>query len=346
MERTDRDFKDGLALDILSPKNRTLVVKQNTSPLAAQFVTGTTGEPFVALSSYSYIIQMNETANDLIAEIEIPYEAGQLSKMGVQEANTYVATLAPDKMSWLVDDGTRNVHRSENNTRIIKMTSLNGEYMLVGRQIVDTSNIFVQYGQGATRTVNMTGGRGTQQSEFIDGMRFSVQTNQSMTMNVAIKEGINPGTLPANTVSLNSFMWIVNTSDPFRRLNAQMFVPCKLPFTISPTKDTDSFPVNRNMLVALRPEGSSPSTMLTVAKRPLNATSGTFLPFNLNQQTVFELPQDKIQISHVGQLDGQYIILVTQPQAVGQSKCADASQVKVLTRILALQPANIVAPRK
>jgi hypothetical protein len=160
MERTDQDFKDGLALDIFSPKNRTLVVKQNTSPLPAQFISGTTGEPFVALSSYSYIIRMNETANDLIAKVEIPYDPEQLKKLGVQEANTYVATLATDKMSWVIDDSTRNVHRSENNTRIIKMTSMDGEYLLVGRKTVDTSNIFVQYGQGVTRTVNMTGGPG------------------------------------------------------------------------------------------------------------------------------------------------------------------------------------------
>ena len=96
MERKDQDFKDGLALDLFSPKDRTLVVKQNNSPLPAQFITGTTGEPFVALSTYSYIIQMNETANDLIAKIEIPYDPVQLRKMGVEEANTYVATLAPN----------------------------------------------------------------------------------------------------------------------------------------------------------------------------------------------------------------------------------------------------------
>jgi len=160
MERTDQDFQDGLAIDLFSPKNRTLVVKQNTSPLPGNFVSGNSGEPFVALSNYSYIVQMNETANDLIAKIEIPYTAEQLNKFSVQEANTYVATLAPDKMSWVVNDLTRNVHRSENNTRIIKMTSMDGEYMLVGRQTVDTSSIFVQYGQGATRTVNMTGGQG------------------------------------------------------------------------------------------------------------------------------------------------------------------------------------------
>jgi hypothetical protein len=80
-------------------------------------------------------------------------------------------------MSWVVNDATRNVHRSENNTRIIKMTSLDGEYVLVRRQTVDTGNIFVQYGRGATRTVNMTAGPGLQEAEFIDGYRFSIQTN-------------------------------------------------------------------------------------------------------------------------------------------------------------------------
>ena len=160
MERTDQDFQDGLALDLFSPKNRTLTVQQNTSPLGAQFISGTTGEPFVALSNYSYIISMNETANDLIAKIEVPYDLKSLNAQGIQEANTYVATLSADKKSWVVDDSTRNVHRSETNTRIIKMTSLDGEYMLVGRQTVDTSNVFVDYGQGATNTVNMTGGTG------------------------------------------------------------------------------------------------------------------------------------------------------------------------------------------
>ncbi|KAH6701229.1 hypothetical protein BKA61DRAFT_681425 [Leptodontidium sp. MPI-SDFR-AT-0119] len=37
MERTDQDFQDGLALDLFSPKNLTLTVKQNTAPLGAQF---------------------------------------------------------------------------------------------------------------------------------------------------------------------------------------------------------------------------------------------------------------------------------------------------------------------
>jgi hypothetical protein len=40
------------------------------------------------------------------------------------------------------------------------MASVDGEYLLVGRQTVDPSNILAQYGQGETRTVNMTDGQG------------------------------------------------------------------------------------------------------------------------------------------------------------------------------------------
>jgi hypothetical protein len=150
-----------------------------------------------------------------------------LKSIGINPANTFVATLAPDKMSWVIDDTTRNVHIQENNTRIIKMQSLDGEFMLVGRKTEDTSNIFVQFGQGATRTVNITGGPGTQSAEFIDGLRFSVQTDKAMTVNVDIKHCVSPGTLPANTQSLNSYMWIVNSSAPFTKINAEMLVPCK-----------------------------------------------------------------------------------------------------------------------
>ena len=71
------------------------------------------------------------------------------------------------------------------------------------------------------------------------------------------------------------------------------------------------------MLVALRPGGSSPSTMLTVAKRALNSTSGQWMPVNANSQIVMELPEDRIEVSGLTQLDGQYVILVTDPKPVG-----------------------------
>jgi hypothetical protein len=228
MERTDQDFQDGLALDLFSPKNRTLVVQQNTSPLPGNFVTGSSGEPFMAVQNYSYIIKMNETANDLIAKIEIPYDPVVLAQMGIQPTNTYVGTLAADKKSWVIDETTRNVHQTENNTRIIKMTSLDGEFILLGRVTTDTSNIFVQYGQGVTRTVNVTGG-GRQEAEFVDGLRFSMvaPAGKQVRMNVDLKNGIDPASLPAGMTALNSYSWVVNTSDPTANMTVAMKVPCK-----------------------------------------------------------------------------------------------------------------------
>lgn len=75
--------------------------------------------------------------------------------------------------------------------------------MLLGRKTEDTSNIFVQYGQGATRTVNVTGGAGIEESEFIDGFRFSVESDKAFTMNADVKNGVPRDALPRDTASLS-----------------------------------------------------------------------------------------------------------------------------------------------
>lgn len=72
--------------------------------------------------------------------------------------------------------------------------------------------------------------------------------------------------------------------------------------------------VNRLMLVALRPGGSSPTTMLTVAKRPLHAPASTvYEKINPANQKVLELTEDRIMVSDITQVDGQYVLLVTPP---------------------------------
>ncbi|KAK7177975.1 hypothetical protein PSPO01_15974 [Paraphaeosphaeria sporulosa] len=294
MERTDQDFVDGLALDLFSPSNRTLVVKQNTSPLPGSFVSGSTGAPFVSLSNYSWVIKLNETANDLIAKVELPYDPIALHQVGIDQGNTYVGVLAADKKSWIVSESQRNVHVSENKTRIVKITSLDGEYMLLGRQTADISNIFVQYGQGATRTVNFTGGTGTQDAEFIDGLRFTVESDQAFTMNVDIKIGILPDVLSTNVSSLNSFSWIVNTSIPTQELqNAELRVP-----------------FSRAMLASKTLNATNAEKRLAVAKRSLNATGEMFTPLLSDSQEILA-SEDRIKVSGLKQLDGQYILLVS-----------------------------------
>lgn len=196
MDRTDIDFVDGFAVDLLSPKNRTFVVAQNNQPLDGKFVSGTTGENFQAILPYSYVIKLNEPADDLISKVELPYEPTKLESAGFDPADTYVGKLAPDGKSWMIMENQRNIHKSENKTRIIKKTTLEGEYLLLGRRDIDSSNIFVQYGQGETRTANFTGGPGVQEAEFIDGLRFSVEADQPVRMNVEIKSLIDSSMLP------------------------------------------------------------------------------------------------------------------------------------------------------
>lgn len=223
-------YPDGFNLDILSPTNRSLTVTQNKSPLPASFITGSAGDaatPFLQLSPFSYIVSTSEYAGDLIAQIAISYSPTDIAAQGVQAANTYVAVLAADRRSWVVDESTRNIQRAQNRTRIEKLTSVSGEYMLVGRQSVDMGNIFMSFGTSATDAVRFNGGVGVQECEFADGLRMSVHTNATVAMTVELVEGVNPGTLNDNITALNSFTWHVKMSNPEQELEATIMFPCK-----------------------------------------------------------------------------------------------------------------------
>ncbi|KAL6407054.1 hypothetical protein AUP68_09875 [Ilyonectria robusta] len=84
------------------------------------------------------------------------------------------------------------------------MTSLEGEFMLLGRKTEDITNIFVQYGQGATRTVNVTGGNATQEAEFVDGLRFSIRSAKPFTLNADIPFGVDDAAMPSGAVPLSA----------------------------------------------------------------------------------------------------------------------------------------------
>lgn len=53
---------------------------------------------------------MNETAQDLIAKIELPYDPLSLQQQGFDVSNTFVGKLAADGKAWVVSEGQRNVH--------------------------------------------------------------------------------------------------------------------------------------------------------------------------------------------------------------------------------------------
>ncbi|KAH4118426.1 hypothetical protein HBH68_155990 [Parastagonospora nodorum] len=304
MARTDQDFKDGLALDLFSPRNRTLIVEKNPSPLPGKFVSGSTGEPFVALSNYSWVIKVNDTARDLIAKVELPYEPENVQNRGFDVANTYVGVLAKDGQSWVVDETRRNVHVSENKTRIIKLTSLDGEYILLGRKTVDTANIFVQYGFGATRTVNLTGGKGIQGAEFVDGLRISLESEKDMRLNIDLKNGVDEKTVPSGMWSLNSFAWAMNTSSSSQQLKC----------------GSVRFPINFSASIR--------DTKIMVAKRDLGASSSTsFDPLPQRSHEVNCRPDCSVTVKDLQQLDGEYIVLAAGNEIAEEEKGALKEQV-------------------
>ena len=91
------------------------------------------------------------------------------------------------------------------------MTSLDGEYRLLARQTLDTANIFIQYGQGQTRTFNLTGDvSGYQEAEWVDGLRMKVLTGDMLHVNADFKFGVDQSKLPQGTKALSQ------SKNPFR----------------------------------------------------------------------------------------------------------------------------------
>src|ERR1700755_2355065 len=89
------------------------------------------------------------------------------------------------------------MHLSTDNTvRMQKMNNIDGEYMALGRQTVETNGVLVPFGTGQAQSVVIQGS-GLQENEFVDGVRMSVRATQPVTMNVDVKEGVEQGMLTA-----------------------------------------------------------------------------------------------------------------------------------------------------
>jgi hypothetical protein len=98
-------FMDGLTLNVLSPSTRNMSVVQNLAPLTGRYVTGDANGGFYrAISNYSWVIETNDQAQDLIATINLPYDPTELSAFQIDPANTFVARLAPDNSSWVLGE--------------------------------------------------------------------------------------------------------------------------------------------------------------------------------------------------------------------------------------------------
>jgi hypothetical protein len=85
------------------------------------------------------------------------------------------------------------------------MTTLDGEYTILGRKSQELGNLFVPFGLGDASSVNITGGPGRQDMEFVDGLRFAIESDRPLRMNVNLKYPVSTEELPQGMMSLSEW---------------------------------------------------------------------------------------------------------------------------------------------
>lgn len=206
-------FPDRSKIETFSQKQQQIIVNQQTPAIPANQVTGTTGQPFVAVSPQSMTISTNGATDLIGGQIEMAMTMQNLQGVAVQPDNTYVAMLSPDRQSWMIQETMRMVNSTDMTVRMVKRSQMDGEYMVVGRQTVETNTVVVPFGSDGSTSVAIQG-TGLQENEFQDGFRMATRATQPMTMNVDVKKGVDQGMLAAlqGQSSVNDYRYSVTTN--------------------------------------------------------------------------------------------------------------------------------------
>jgi hypothetical protein len=103
-------FPDRSKIETFSQKQQQIIVNQQTPAIPANQVTGTTGQPFVAVSPQSMTISTNGATDLVGGQIEMAMTQQLLQQVAVQPDNTYVAMLSPDRQTWMIQETLRSVN--------------------------------------------------------------------------------------------------------------------------------------------------------------------------------------------------------------------------------------------
>ncbi|KAJ4324931.1 hypothetical protein N0V94_000985 [Neodidymelliopsis sp. IMI 364377] len=189
-------FPDRSKVETYSQKQQQIIVNQQQPAIPANQVTGSTGQPFVAITTQSMTISTNGATDLVGGQVEMAMTMQNLQNAAVQPDNTYVAMLSPDRQSWMIQETMRSVNTTDMTVRMVKRNQLDGEYMVVGRQTVETNTLVTPFGSDGSTQVAIQG-TGLQENEFQDGFRMSTRATQPMLMNVDVKDGVDSGMLSA-----------------------------------------------------------------------------------------------------------------------------------------------------
>ncbi|KAF2630048.1 hypothetical protein BU25DRAFT_388238 [Macroventuria anomochaeta] len=206
-------FPDRSKVETFSQKQQQIIVNQQQPAIPANQVTGSTGQPFVAITTQSMTISTNGATDLVGGQVEMAMTMQNLQAAAVQPDNTYVAMLSPDRQSWMIQETMRSVNTTDMTVRMVKRNQLDGEYMVVGRQTVETNTLVTPFGSDGSTQVAIQG-TGLQENEFQDGFRMSTRATQPMLMNVNVKDGVDSGMLAAlqGQAPVNDYRYSVVTN--------------------------------------------------------------------------------------------------------------------------------------
>jgi hypothetical protein len=206
-------FPDRSKVETYSQKQQQIIVNQQQPAIPANQVTGSTGQPFVAITTQSMTISTNGATDLVGGQVEMAMTMQNLQNAAVQPDNTYVAMLSPDRQSWMIQETMRSVNTTDMTVRMVKRNQLDGEYMVVGRQTVETNTLVTPFGSDGSTQVAIQG-TGLQENEFQDGFRMSTRATQPMLMNVDVKDGVDSGMLAAlqGQAPVNDYRYSVVTN--------------------------------------------------------------------------------------------------------------------------------------
>jgi hypothetical protein len=141
MQLNSFQFPDRSRIETFSQKQQQIIVNQQTPAIPANQVTGTTGQPFVAISPQSMVVSTNGATDLVGGQIQMAMSQQILQTVAVQPDNTFVAMLSPDRQTWMIQETMRSINSTDMTVRMVKRNQLDGEYMIVGRQTVEVNTL-------------------------------------------------------------------------------------------------------------------------------------------------------------------------------------------------------------
>lgn len=111
MKLNSFQFPDRSRVETFSQKQQQIIVNQQQPAVPANQITGTTGQPFVALAGQSMTISTNGATDLVGGQVQMAINLQNLQASAVQPDNTYVAMLSPDRQTWMIQETMRSVNR-------------------------------------------------------------------------------------------------------------------------------------------------------------------------------------------------------------------------------------------